>query len=118
MKIIGCTSILMMIFSIINFIVPLPIISFLAIAISGKINYLFYEYYSTQKVEYTSLSGIISIGQIPFRGLEMLISFKENYCYLIQFCFSLIVVILCKVYSSLEFETYNIYYENTNLLNN
>ena len=115
---IGCESILMIIFSIINYFFSLRGISFCAITISGNINYLFYEYYSTQKVEYTSLSGIISIGQVVFRGLELLIPFKKNYGYFIQTVFSLAAAALCGIYVKKELEKNNIYYEKIYLLNN
>ena len=111
-------SLLMIILSFINYFSSLPGISFFAITLGGNINYLFYEYYSTQKVEYTSLSGIISIGQVVFRGLEMLIPFKENNGYFFQICFSLIVMVLCRIYVKKEFEKNNIYYEKIILLNN
>lgn len=91
-------SLFMMLFSFINRFASSSVITFFAISISGNINFLFYEYYSTQQVEYTSLSGFIAIGQVIFRSLELLMTFKELWWYYIQYGISLIVSILCGIY--------------------
>jgi hypothetical protein len=77
-KIVGFNSIFMFFFSLFNSFFSSSFFSFIPIFIGGILNYLFYEYYSTQKVEYTSLSGIIALGQLLFRLLEG-ISFEDNY---------------------------------------
>lgn len=108
-KFVGIDNILMFFASLINGIKSLSFISFGAISISGSINCLFYEYYSTQQVEYTSLYGFIAFGQVAFRLGELFLSFKKNFWYFIQIVFSLLVLLLCWLYNKFEYEKENIY---------
>ena len=101
-------SILMIFFSLYNGLTSSPIISFLAISLSGNVNFLFYEYFSTQQVEYTSLSGLISISQTIFRAFEF-VSYEDNVGYAIQSFYSFAGIILCIIYLTKEFEERNIY---------
>ena len=101
-------SILMIFFSLYNGLTSSPIISILAISLSGNVNFLFYEYFSTQQVEYTSLSGLISINQTIFRAFEF-DSYEDNFGYVIQSIYSFAGIILCIIYLTKEFEERNIY---------
>ena len=52
------------------YLIPSKWFCFIGILFGGTINYILTDYYSTQKVEFLSLSGILSISQIIFRILE------------------------------------------------
>ena len=54
------------------------IICYSSILISGSINFILTEYYSSQKIEYFSLSGIICISQIIFRLVELIYSLYKD----------------------------------------
>lgn len=94
--IIGCVCFSMIILSLCAF-TGLSCFNFLGICISGNINFFFYEYYSTQEIEYTSLSGYISIGQLIFRACEF-INFKNIYWYLGQILCSFLAIYFCLYY--------------------
>ena len=102
-------GILLLIFSLMNYYLSSAVVTFLAITISGSINFLFYEYYSTQQIEYTSLSGFISLGQFIFRALELFVKFDKNFLYFIQIGFSSILIFLCGLYAFLNYEREDIY---------
>ena len=53
-------------------------ISFFTVLLGGTINFILAEYYPTQKIQYLSLSGIISISNLLFRGTEFLYSVFKN----------------------------------------
>ena len=73
-------------------------ISFKSIMISGSVNFLFSEYYSTEYINYLSISGLVSIAQIIFRILEFLIEpFKNSNWYWMQIGFSLTAIVTCIV---------------------
>ena len=97
---IGINSVFMLFISLFNRFFSSSIITFLAITISGQINYLLYEYYSTQQIEYTLLSGFISLGQIFFRLLEfeVIISFEEDFWYYVQMGISIFDGLFCLLY--------------------
>jgi len=54
------------------------IICYLSILISGSINFILTEYYSSQKIEYFSLSGIICFSQVIFRIVELIHSLNKD----------------------------------------
>ena len=55
------------------------------IFITGSLNFIFYDYYSLQEVEYISLSGIISLAQLIFRSVDTFCSpFDKNSFYILQ----------------------------------
>jgi hypothetical protein len=96
-----CLSFLyVMILSIIYFFKDSePISLYISIIITGSLNYLLNFYYSTQKAEYISLSGIISISQIIFRIIEFSLEpFEKDNDYFWQISFSFVGIILCIIY--------------------
>jgi len=62
---------------------PDNIICYSSILISGSVNFILTEYYSSQQIEYFSLSGIICFSQVIFRILELIHSLykSENWIY-------------------------------------
>ena len=71
------------------------ILIYCSIALTGSVNFLLYDFYSCQKIEYISLSGVVSLSQLIFRLLEFCFEpFESNSCYLIQFFSSIIGFIL------------------------
>jgi hypothetical protein len=54
------------------------IICYSSILISGSINFILTEYYSSQKIEYFSLSGIICFSQVIFRIVELIHSLYKD----------------------------------------
>lgn len=72
-------------------------ISFLAVLLGGTINFILAEYYPTQKIQYLSLSGVISLSNLIFRGTEFLYSlFKNDIIWNIAQIFSSILgIVLC-----------------------
>ena len=107
-KIIGIDCLLMLIFSFLSF-TNLSFFSFSAICISGNINFFFYEYYSTQQIDYTSLSGYISFGQLIFRLIELCFHFEDILWYLGQAFCSLLAIIFCLLYYQMQLESITIY---------
>ena len=87
-----------LIFSILNIIFPNPIFSYLSISISGNLNFLLYEYYSTIEREYMSMSGFISLAQIIFRLLELIFEPCPDYWLYIQIGFSIVGIIASLFY--------------------
>ena len=66
-----------------------------SIALTGSVNFLLYDFYSCQKIEYISLSGVVSLSQLAFRLIELILEFKPHSFYLyIQFFISIAVLIL------------------------
>lgn len=66
------------------------IIVYISIIITGSINFILYDYYSLQKVEYISLSGIVSLAHTIFRFVDYFCSpFKSYKNYSLQMGFSL-----------------------------
>ena len=57
---------------------PESIICYSSILISGSINFILTEYYSSQKIEYFSLSGIICFSQVIFRIVELIHSLYKD----------------------------------------
>ena len=87
-----------LIFSILNIIFPNPIFSYLSISISGNLNFLLYEYYSTIEREYMSMSGFIPLAQIIFRLLELIFEPCPDYWLYIQIGFSIVGIIASLFY--------------------
>ena len=71
---------------------------YFSIALTGSANFLLYDFYSCQKIEYISLSGVVSLAQLIFRGIEFLWSFDKNWHYILQFAFSICGLILTVVF--------------------
>jgi len=57
---------------------PESAICYSSILISGSINFILTEYYSSQKIEYFSLSGIICFSQVIFRIIELIYSLNKD----------------------------------------
>ena len=57
---------------------PESAICYSSILISGSINFILTEYYSSQKIEYFSLSGIICFSQVIFRIVELIHSLNKD----------------------------------------
>ena len=71
-----------------------PEISFIAILVGGTINFILTEYYSTQNIEYLSLSGFISVLNFFFKLLEIYYSvFKDDFWIWIQIAFAVLGLI-------------------------
>ena len=72
---------------------------YICIALTGSINFLFYDFYSCQKSEYISLSGVVSLSQLIFRAVEFFGEpFNSNSFYIVQMIFSLFGIILTVIY--------------------
>ena len=85
-----------------------PYSLYISIVITGSLNYLLNFYYSTQKAEYISLSGIISISQIIFRLIEFSFEpFDANNDYFWQISFSFVGLILSILYIILNNKIFN-----------
>ena len=69
--ILGFENILTFLLTVILFFSDWSGISYSAISISGCINYILYEYYSTVEIEYIRASGLISLRQVIFRFIEL-----------------------------------------------
>ena len=77
------------------------ILFFIAIGMGGAINFIFSEYYSTQYIEYLSISGIIAVGQLLFRIIEFLLEpLKDKFWYFWQIFFSFVGIILTNYYKN------------------
>ena len=75
------------------------IIIYISIVLTGSVNFLLYDFYSRQEVEYISLSGIVSISSLIFRLVELIWEpFESNSDYIIQFIVSFIGLILTLIY--------------------
>ena len=75
------------------------IIIYISIVLTGSVNFLLYDFYSLQEVEYISLSGIVSISSLIFRLVELIWEpFESNSDYIIQFIVSFIGLILTLIY--------------------
>jgi hypothetical protein len=59
-------------------IAPESFICYSSILISGSINFILTEYYSSQQIEYFSLSGIICFSQVIFRIVELIYSLYKD----------------------------------------
>ena len=59
-------------------IAPESAICYSSILISGSINFILTEYYSSQQIEYFSLSGIICFSQVIFRIVELIYSLYKD----------------------------------------
>ena len=59
-------------------IAPESFICYSSILISGSINFILTEYYSSQQIEYFSLSGIICFSQVIFRIVELIHSLYKD----------------------------------------
>lgn len=74
-------------------------ILYLSIALTGSVNFLLYDIYSCQEVEYISLSGIVSISSLIFRGVEIFNEpFESNDNYILQIILSSVGIVLTIVY--------------------
>ena len=74
-------------------------ILYLSIALTGSMNFLLYDIYSCQEVEYISLSGIVSISSLIFRGVEIFNEpFESNDNYILQIILSSVGIVLTIVY--------------------
>ena len=72
---------------------------YISIAITGSVNYILYDFYSCQEVEYISLSGAVSIAQLAFRLIETIFyRFEANWIYLCQMASSFLGAILTFIY--------------------
>ena len=100
-------NLLMAIFSLICFFdlnkLLNEVLFYISIFLSGSFNFILYDYYSfsTSQSEYLTLSGIISVSQLIFRGLEFFDSYfslENNLWYFIQMLISLLGSILCICY--------------------
>ena len=69
--ILGIENILICLLTVISFFSDCSAISYCAISISGCVNYILYEYYSTIEIEYITASGFISLPQVIFRFIEL-----------------------------------------------
>ena len=62
---------------------------YISIALTGSVNFLLYDFYSSQEEEYISLSGVVSLSQLVFRGIEFFLEpFDSTADYIIQLVFS------------------------------
>ena len=78
-------------------------ITYVSIALTGSLNYFLYYYYSTQTAEFISLSGVISLAQLGFRGIEgCLEPFDSNSDYIWQFVSSSLGLILSVIYLNIK----------------
>ena len=68
--ILGIENILVCILTVLIIFYDYRWISYTAISISGCVNYILYEYYSTVEIEYITASGFISLPQVIFRFIE------------------------------------------------
>jgi len=69
------------------------------IAATGALNFFLYNYYSLQKEEFITLSGIIALSQLIFRILEFCFEpFKDNLDYLWPLISSSLGLLFCIVY--------------------
>jgi len=69
------------------------------IAATGALNFFLYNYYSLQKEEFITLSGIIALSQLIFRILEFCFEpFKDNLDYLWPIISSSLGLLFCIVY--------------------
>ena len=80
-----------------------------SISLTGSLNYFLYYYYSIQKEEFITLSGIISFSQLIFRLLEYIFEpFDKKKDYFWQIFSSSSGMVLCFSYlyylSKIEFE--------------
>ena len=69
--ILGIENILVCILTVLIIFYDYRWISYTAISISGCVNYILYEYYSTVEIEYITASGFISLPQVIFRFIEL-----------------------------------------------
>jgi len=75
-------------------------ISFKSIFIGGSVNFIFSDYYSSQYINYLSISGIVSISQVIFRLIEMLIKFKDKKWYYLQIGSSIFAILYTLCYTT------------------
>ena len=72
---------------------------YISIMITGSINFILYDYYSLQKVEYIALSGVVSLASLVFRSVDYFLSpFTSYKYYSLQFGFSLGGILLTFIY--------------------
>jgi len=75
-------------------------ISFKSIFIGGSVNFIFSAYYSSQYINYLSISGIVSISQVIFRLIEMLIKFNDEKWYYLQIGSSIFAILYTLFYTT------------------
>ena len=76
-------------------IAPESAICYSSILISGSINFILTEYYSSQQIEYFSLSGIICFSQVIFRIVELIYSlYKDDWWIYFQIVVSFLGCVL------------------------
>ena len=72
---------------------------YISIMITGSINFILYDYYSLQKVEYIALSGIVSLASLLFRLVDLGFSpFTSYIIYYVQLIVSFIGIFLTIIY--------------------
>ena len=92
-------NLLMVIFSICSYFKEDKGLVFFSLALNNSINFIFSSFYSTQFIEYLSISGIISIGRFIFNLFELFVEpFSDKDWYWAQFAFSVISLIISAMY--------------------
>ena len=82
-------------------------ITYVAIFISGSINFVFSEYFSYKYINYMSISGIVSIPQVIFSIIELFLEpFENNNSYWIQIISSLIGMITVIIYYCVSYYSF------------